>query len=128
MQQRPAFHPGPNIAMKMPPGEQERLVTFYRDVIGLEVLAAEAHTTVFRFGAMRLWVDRVEALSQGETWLQIQAEDVAAAAEWLAYHGLPRRDAIERLPEGFEGFWIAAPGGMIHLVAGLPVAAPPAEG
>jgi len=121
MQQRPAFHPGPNIAMKMPPGEQERLVVFYRDVLGLEVLAEEAHTTVFRFGAMRLWVDRVEALSQGEVWLQVQAEDVAQAAQWLAHHGLPRRDAIERLPEGFGGFWIAAPGGMIHLVAGLPV-------
>jgi catechol 2,3-dioxygenase-like lactoylglutathione lyase family enzyme len=123
MQQRPAFHPGPNIALKMPPGEQERLVAFYRDVIGLEVLAAEANTTVFRFGTMRLWVDRVEALSQGETWLQIQAEDVAAAAEWLAQHGAQRRDTIEQLPEGFDGFWIAAPGGIIHLVAGVPQAA-----
>ena len=117
MPDRPAFRPGMNIAMKMPPAEYERLVGFYRDVLGFEVLGRHEASTVFRFGDKRLWVDRVPTLSQGEVWLELRAEDVTAAAAWLAAQGVTRRDEIEELPDGFDGFWIAAPGGMIHLVS-----------
>lgn len=117
MQDRPAFRPGKNIAMKMPPAEYDRMVGFYRDVLGFEVIGTHPHSTVFRFGDKRLWVDRVATLSQGEVWLEVQAEDVTAAAAWFAGQGVARRDEIEPLPDGFDGFWIAAPGGMIHLVS-----------
>jgi catechol 2,3-dioxygenase-like lactoylglutathione lyase family enzyme len=114
---RPTFHPGRNIAAKMPPGEHERLVAFYEEVVGLPVLARHGNSVVFAFGDKRLWVDRVPTLSQGEIWLEIVAEDAAAAAAWFAAAGVGRRDEIEGLPDGFAGFWIAAPGGMIHLVS-----------
>jgi catechol 2,3-dioxygenase-like lactoylglutathione lyase family enzyme len=117
MQNRPTFRPGPNIAMKMPPDEYDRMVAFYRDVLGFEVIGQHAGSTAFRFGEKRLWVDRVPALSQGEVWLEVQAEDVTAAAAWFAAQGVARRDEIEPLPDGFDGFWIAAPGGMIHLIS-----------
>ena len=118
MYDRPAFRPGQNIAMKMPPAEYERLVGFYRDILGFEVIGQHAASTVFRFGDKRLWLDRVPDLVQGEVWLEVQAEDVMAAASWFATHGVTRRDEIEELPDGFAAFWIAAPGGMIHLVSG----------
>ncbi len=95
----------------------ERSVAFYRDVLGFEVIGRHAASTVFRFGDKRLWVDRVPTLSQGEVWLEVQAEDVKAAAAWFAAQGVVRHDEIEPLPDGFDGFWIAAPGGMIHLIS-----------
>ncbi|WP_270936555.1 VOC family protein [Falsiroseomonas oryzae] len=116
MNDRPAFRPGNNVAMKMPPAEYDRLVAFYRDTLGFEVIGERPASTVFRFGDKRLWVDRVPTLSQGEVWLEVQAEDVTAAAAWFAAQGVTRRDEIEELPDGFAAFWIAAPGGMIHLV------------
>lgn len=112
---RPAFRPGQNIAMKMPPAEYDRLVAFYRDVLGCEVIGRHGTSTVFRFGDKRLWVDRVPTLARSEVWLEIQAEDVKAAAAWFAARGVARRDEIEPLPDGFDGFWIAAPGGTVHL-------------
>lgn len=117
MPDRPAFRPGTNIALKMPPGEYDGLVAFYRDILGFEVIATRPDSTVFRFGEKRLWVDRVPTLSQGEVWLEVQAEDVRAAATWFGARGIARRDEIEPLPDGFDGFWIAAPAGMIHLVS-----------
>ncbi|MGH2617936.1 MAG: hypothetical protein ACRDJC_22130 [Thermomicrobiales bacterium] len=34
------------------------------------------------------------------------------------YRGVVRRDEIEPLPEGLEGFWISSPASIVHLVAG----------
>lgn len=114
---RPRFGAGGNIAVKMPPGEFERLVAFYRDTVGLEVQDTSEDWVRFAFGAMRLWVDRVPGLSQGEVWLELATDDASGAAAWLGAHGVARRDEIEALPDGLDGFWVAAPGGMIHLVA-----------
>ena len=117
----PKFRHGDNIAMKVPPHLMDAMVGFYRDVIGLEVLGREGDSWIFRFGALRLWLDSVPAVSQPELWLELKTDDVEAAARHLGAHGpalgITRCDAIEPLPEGFPGFWIAAPGGMIHLVA-----------
>lgn len=117
MPDRPAFRPGRNIAMRMPPAEYDDLVAFYRDTLGFEVLGQQAGSTVFRFGDKRLWVDRVPALRASEVWLEVQAEDVQAAASWLAAQGVTHRDAMAELPDAFDGFWIPAPGGMIHLAS-----------
>lgn len=118
---RPRFAAGNNSAVKMPPGDFERLVAFYRDTIGLKVQETgkdgEIAWVRFAFGSMQLWVDRVPALSQGEVWLELATDDTPGAAAWLGAHGVAGRDEIEALPEGLEGFWVAAPGGMIHLVA-----------
>ncbi len=112
----PAFSGGVNIALKTPTHRFDAAVAFYRDVLGLPVLAADAASVSFRFGANRLWVDRCERLSQAEVWLELVTPDTKAAAARLAAAGVPRCDAVEPLPIDLDGFWIAAPGDVVHLV------------
>jgi predicted enzyme related to lactoylglutathione lyase len=117
---KPEFRGGRNIAMKVPPHLWDATVRFYRDVMGLkviEVASAVPTSVVFEFGANHLWIDRVEHVSQAEIWLELVADDVEAAAEYLKAAGVVRCDAVEPLPEGFEGFWITSPSSIIHLVA-----------
>jgi len=71
----------------------------------------------FEFGANQLWVDCVDSMSQAEIWLELSASDVQAATNHLKSAGVVRRDEIEPLPEGFEGFWITSPASIIHLVS-----------
>jgi catechol 2,3-dioxygenase-like lactoylglutathione lyase family enzyme len=114
------FRGGRNIAMKVPPHLWEQTVSFYRDVAGLEVVEHEPTdppSVAFVFGANRLWIDRVEHVSHAELWLEMNVDDVGAAAERLEQAGVPRRDGIEPLGESFEGYWIANPAGIIHLVS-----------
>jgi hypothetical protein len=117
MPDQPRFRGGRNLALKVPPHQFEATVAFYRDVLGLEPLPTEGASAAFRFGSLCLWVDRMAQLSQAEVWLEVQAEDPDAAAAHLARQGVVRCDAIEALPEGFRGFWIANPAGIVHLVA-----------
>lgn len=113
----PNFTAGRNIALKVPPHAYEATVGFYRDVVGLERLEEHLPAVVFRFGSNQLWIDRMPGLSQAEIWLELVADDVAAAAEHLAAAGVVRCDEIEPLPEGFQGFWISSPASIIHLVS-----------
>jgi hypothetical protein len=110
------FRAGSNIAMKTPPHQYDATVAFYRDVIGLDHLASYDSSEVFAFGSMRLWIDRVERMSQAEIWLELQSDFTANAAKRLEAAGVVRCDAIEPLPENFDGFWIANPAGVVHLV------------
>lgn len=114
------FAGGRNIAMKVPPHLWETTVRFYRDVLALRVIEQAAtvpQSVGFEFGANRLWIDRVEGLSQAELWLELTAGDVQEAAEHLKSAGVVRRDEIEQLPADFEGFWIQNPASIIHLVS-----------
>jgi catechol 2,3-dioxygenase-like lactoylglutathione lyase family enzyme len=110
------FSAGRNIAMKVPPHLYEATVRFYRDVVGLRQLEKHLPFVVFEFGANQLWLDNVPALSQAEVWLELATNDLAAAAQYLNQANVVRCDEIEPLPEGFEGFWIANPASIIHLV------------
>lgn len=116
-QARPEFRADTDIAMKVPTRLMASMVAFYRDTLGLPVSDEKSGTKV-EFGPCTLWLDHVPAMTQPELWLKVAAPDTAAAARWLEEKGVLRCDEVERLPEGFDGFWIAAPGGMIHLVAG----------
>jgi hypothetical protein len=49
--------------------------------------------------------------------LEIRTPNVHAAAGYLQSAGIVRRDEIEPLPEGFEGYWIQNPASIIHIVA-----------
>lgn len=49
-------------------------------------------------------------------WLELTTDDLAGAEEYFRSAGVVRRDEIEKLPEGFEGFWIQNPASIIHLV------------
>ena len=114
------FAGGRNIAMKVPPHLWEATVRFYRDVLALKVIenaATVPPSVVFEFGANRLWIDRVNGLSQAEVWLELTACDVQAAADHFRSSGVVRRDEIEQLPAGFEGFWVQNPAAIIHLVS-----------
>jgi len=111
------FKGGPNIAIKTPPGDYIRTVMFYRDTLGLEVLSEDEKSVSFAFGANRLWIDKVDALSRAEVWLEVIANNVKSAEDRMARDGVRRCDEIERLPLDFDGFWIANPAGIVHLVA-----------
>lgn len=50
MTARPSFSGGRNIAMKVPPHEYEKVVGFYRDVLGLEQLEDKLPDVCFAFG------------------------------------------------------------------------------
>lgn len=114
---RPTFRGGRNIALKTPAHQYEAGVAFYRDVLDLPQLDSHAESEVFEFGPLILWVDRMERLSQAEIWLEVVTDDTAAADAHLEAAGVDRVDAIEPLPEGFEGFWIVSPAGLVHLLA-----------
>ena len=118
MTKSPRFTGGPNIAMKVPAHRFEACVAFYKDVLGLEEIATEGTSRTFRFGQARLWLDPCPQLSQAEVWLELVTDDTDAAAKHLAAAGVTRCDAVEPLPDGFDGFWIANPADIVHLVAG----------
>ena len=102
--------------MKVPSHQYEATVQFYRDNLGFEPVKAEAHSTAFRFGSCTLWIDSVPTVSQAEIWLEVVTDDLERAARVLAAPGVVRCDAIEPLPEGFQGFWIMNPASIVHLV------------
>jgi catechol 2,3-dioxygenase-like lactoylglutathione lyase family enzyme len=114
------FEAGPNLAMKLPERHFAQTVAFYRDILGLPVLSEGPDGALVQFGAMRLHLDRVPHQSQTDLWLEIRTRDAAAAARHLAAQGIRSCPEVEPLPDGFDGFWVAAPSGTIHLVAGLP--------
>lgn len=116
--ERPDFRAGQNIAMKVPAHEFDATVAFYRDVVGLEQLETSESSIAFRFGGIRLWVDRCPQFSRAEVWLQMVTDDASKAAEYLNGKEVVRCDEIERLPEGFDGFWIVNPAGVVHLITG----------
>ena len=110
------FTPGNNIAMKVPPHQVADTVRFYGDVLGLERTDDDGDAVGFRFGDKVLWIDSVPTVSQAELWLEIQTDDLDAAAAHFEAHGVARCDDIEPLGD-FPGFWISSPSQMIHLVA-----------
>ncbi|SFM37118.1 VOC family protein [Marinobacter zhejiangensis] len=112
------FHPGKNIAMKIPTHEYQDTVRFYRDVLRFKLIAGhgDGETPRFEFGDKVLWLDCVPGLSQAEIWLEIVTNDIDQAADVFKVQGCHRRDEIEPLPDGFRAFWIASPSNIIHLV------------
>lgn len=112
----PPFRGGPNIAMKIPPAEFEATLRFYRDVIGLPQLDSHRPDKVFQYGSCLLWLDCVPDLQRTEIWLELLAPDTATAAEHLSGCGVERCDSVEKLPPGFDGFWVRSPASVVHLV------------
>lgn len=104
--------PGKNIAIKVPAHRWAATVAFYRDRVGLRQTKATPETAAFEFGAMTLWVDRVERQSQVDVWLELFADDPGGA---LARLGSPKRDELEPL-DGVDGHWTSDPAGTVLLV------------
>jgi catechol 2,3-dioxygenase-like lactoylglutathione lyase family enzyme len=116
--QRPKTVPGNNIALKIPPHEFEETIAFYRDVLGLRSLGNVRGSVGFDFDGKSIWIDRVEALSHAEIWLELRADDVSEAEAYFEEQGIIRRDEIEKLPDDFSGFWVSTNSDLIHLVSG----------
>ncbi len=120
MNESPTFQGGCNIALKVPPHQREETVRFYRDTLGLKPIESDFDqypTIGFEFGPIRLWIDEHPTMSQAEMWLELITPDIPTAAAHLANAGVARCDAIEPLPDGYNGFWITNPASIIHLVS-----------
>ena len=117
---KPKFTPGKNIAIKVPVSEFDKTVSFYRDILGFEEVEVLSYDDIksvtFKYGEMNLWIDKAPDIEQVEVWLEVIVEDIDQASEYLRENNFFRRDEIEKLPEGFRGFWIANPANFIHLI------------
>lgn len=88
--ERPRFAGGTDIALKIPADRFAETLAFYRDVLGPPPLGADGTSESFRFGPIRLWLDRVEHASQTDVWLKLATADLQA-------RGVPVRDGVEPL-------------------------------
>ena len=104
--------PGKNIAIKVPLHRWEETVTFYRDRVGLKETRQLANSVGFEFGAMTLWIDRVEKQSQVDVWLELFTDDPDRA---LAQLESPKRDELEPLDD-VNGHWTSDPAGVVLLL------------
>ena len=118
---KPAFTPGNNIAMKVPPHEYEKTVSFYRDILNFQQIDLPSpddfESVAFRFGNKKLWVDNIQGISQTEIWLEVITDDIETAEKYFEENKCVRRNEIEPLPKGFKGFWISNPANIIHLIS-----------
>lgn len=114
------FEGGVNIALKIPKGKYEQTVSFYRDVLKLEVEEREIeHPTVSRthridFGNNVMWLDCVDNYTHSETWLELNVDDVDQATQHLKANGTDTCDEIEQIPEHMH--WIMDPAGTVFIV------------
>ncbi len=117
---KPQYRAGKNIAIKVPPHEYEKTVSFYRDIIGLEereTSSSDQYESIsFSFGEKNLWIDKISSVSQAEIWLELVTDNLAEAVSHLEKNGVVRRDEIEKLPDDFNGFWVCSPSNIIHLI------------
>ncbi|MBX2835693.1 MAG: hypothetical protein KTR35_02485 [Gammaproteobacteria bacterium] len=118
---KPKFSPGKNIAVKVPTHEFERMVNFYKVILGLKQKEAsspdEFDSVTFEFGDKNLWIDRISGISQAEVWLEIETDNAVEAKKYLEQQGCAIRNEIEPLPSSFHGFWLSSPSNTIHLVS-----------
>jgi hypothetical protein len=110
---RTVLMPGRNIALKTPAYAAEATFKFYQDGVGLK---RQPGSDRFEFGSMYLWIDVVEGISQSEVWLEFATDDLAKARSVISQFGSGPIE-LEKLPEGYRGFWCRSPAGVVHLVS-----------
>lgn len=114
------FKGGINIAIKIPKSKYEKSVTFYRDILNLEVTEKPinnptvSRTHEVKFGNNTLWLDCVDNYTHSETWLELNTPDVAKAADYLKSRGIETCDELEEIPEG--NHWIMDPAGTVFII------------
>lgn len=111
------FEAGINIAIKIPKNKYEKTVSFYRDILKLEVEEKPiknptvSRTHEVKFGHNILWLDCVDNYTHSETWLQLTVPDVETATQYLQLNGVETCDEIEEIPENMH--WITDPAGTV---------------
>lgn len=113
----PQFEAGINIAIKIPKNKYEKTVSFYKDILKLQVEEKPIdHPTVSRthevkFGNNVIWLDCVDNYTHAETWLQLTVPNVEDATDYLLSEGVETCDEIEELPNNMH--WIQDPAGTV---------------
>lgn len=111
------FEAGINIAIKIPKVKYDKTVTFYRDILKLEVVEKPidnptvSRTHKVKFGNNILWLDCVDNFTHSETWLQLTVPDVEEATSYLELNGVETCDEIEEIPKSMH--WIQDPAGTV---------------
>lgn len=111
------FEAGINIAIKIPKSKYDQTVTFYRDILKLDVQEKPienptvSRTHEVKFGNNIIWLDCVDNYTHSETWLQLTVPDVEEATNYLKSNGVETCDELEELPENMH--WIMDPAGTV---------------
>ncbi|MGH2623939.1 MAG: VOC family protein [Sphingobacterium sp.] len=114
------FEAGINIAIKIPKSKYEETVSFYRDILKLEVEEKSitnptvSKTYEVKFGANIIWLDCVDNYTHSETWLQLTVPDIEQATNYLQAHNVQTCDELEELPKNMH--WIQDPAGTVFNV------------
>lgn len=114
------FTGGINIAIKIPKSKYEKTVSFYKDILKLEVTEKPidnptvSRTHEVKFGNNTVWLDCVDNYTHSETWLELKTPDVEKAAEYLKNNGIETCDELEKIPAG--NHWIMDPAGTVFIV------------
>lgn len=111
------FEAGINIALKIPKSKYDETVLFYRDVLKLEVEEKPienptvSKTHKVKFGGNILWLDCVDNYTHSEIWLQLTADKVEEAVNYLDSNGIKTCDELEELPKNMH--WVQDPAGTV---------------
>lgn len=114
------FEAGINIAIKIPKSKYAKTVSFYRDILKLEVEEKSinnptiSQTHQVKFGNNVLWLDCVDNYTHSETWLQLTVPDIEEATEYLHSNSVETCDEIEKIPKNMH--WIQDPAGTVFNV------------
>ena len=114
------FDGGINIAIKIPKAKYEKTVSFYKDILNLEVTEKRidnptvSRTHEVKFGNNTVWLDCVDNYTHSETWLELKTPDVEKATEYLKNSGIDTCDELEKIPE--ENHWIMDPAGTVFII------------
>lgn len=114
------FSGGINIAIKIPKSKYQETVSFYRDILKLEVAEKPiknptvSKTHEVKFGNNIIWLDCVDNYTHSETWLELKTPDVEKATEYLKSNGIETCDELEEIPK--ENHWIMDPAGSVFII------------
>ena len=116
----PRFKGGINIAIKIPKNKYEKTVTFYKDILKLEVsekpvdIPTVSRTHEVRFGPNTVWLDCVDNYTHVETWLELKTTNIEEATRYLKTKGIDTCDELEEIPTNMH--WIQDPAGTVFIL------------
>lgn len=114
------FEGGINIAIKIPKSKYDKTVSFYKDILKLEVTEKPidnptvSRTHEVKFGPNIVWLDCVDNYSHSEIWLELKTSSVEQATKYLNSKGIDTCDELEKIPDNMH--WIQDPAGTVFIV------------
>jgi predicted enzyme related to lactoylglutathione lyase len=114
------FTGGVNIAIKIPKSKYEKTVSFYRDILKLQVEEKPienptvSRTHEVKFGPNTVWLDCVDNYTHSEVWLELRTTNIDSATDYLSANGVEPCDEIEKIPNDMH--WIMDPAGTVFIL------------